>query len=197
MNVIFNLIITNPIKITALIVAIISFNFADSVKNSTYKKPIVTEFKDEATWVYISRSNNNQSGYEIISSSHKKKLVDNCLILVDYNALNVIFWILFGISSLFFVISVIVGLVTGDTDVSWDLEDCQEQATNSIIQCELEDGVFYYTALGRLIGKSEHQISPQRICDTFKVYSLSNVKKCPKFSTKTEKRNNLLDKLGI
>ena len=141
-NVILNLIITNPIKITALIFALISFNFADSFKNSTYKKPIITEFKDESTWVYISRSNNNESGYEIISSNHKKKLVDNCLILVDYNGLNVLFWVIFGISSLFFVISEIVGLVTGDTDISWDLEDCQEQATNSIIQCELEDGVF-------------------------------------------------------
>jgi hypothetical protein len=52
-------------------------------------------------------------------------------------------------------------------------------------------------AFGRLIGKSDTQINPRRVSDHFNTYFLSDLRKCPRFSTKTQNRNNLLDKLGI
>ena len=197
LGVIWQLITTNPIKIVALILTIISYNYAGSFKNGTYKEPIVKEFNDGGIWVYIARSTNNSSGYEVMTSQSKQKLVDNCLVLEDYDDRNVLLWILFGLTSLVFVISTIIGLVNHDDDIGWDLDSCQEISINNLIYCELEGDTFYYMAFGRLIGQSKTQLKSRSIADSFYIHTLSDLKKCPKFSTKTQKRNNLLDKLGI
>ena len=108
LGVIWQLITTNPIKITTLVIAITSWNYAGSFQNGTYKEPVVSEVKDGSTWIYLTRN-----------------------------------------------------------------------------------------SVGRLIGKSDIQINPRRVSDHFITYSLSDLRKCPRFSTKTQNRNNLLDKLGI
>jgi hypothetical protein len=197
LGVTWQLIITNPIKILALILAIVSYNYAGSFKSGTYKQPIVKEFNDGGIWVYIARSTNNSSGYEVMTTQSKQKLVNNCLLLEDYDDRNILLWILFGLTLLVFVISTIIGLLNGDDDIGWDLDSCQEISINNLIYCELEGDTFYYMAFGRLIGQSKTQLKSRRIADSFHIHSLSDLKKCPKFSTKTQKRNNLLDKLGI
>lgn len=197
LGVMWQLIITNPIKIVAIILAIISYNYAGSFKSGTYKEPIVKEFNDGGIWVYIARSTNNSSGYEVMTSQSKQKLVDNCLVLEDYDDRNILLWILFVVTLLVFVISTIIGLLNGDDDIGWDIDSCQEISINNLIYCELEGDTFYYMAFGRLIGQSKTQLKSRRIADSFYIHSLSDLKKCPKFSTKTQKRNNLLDKLGI
>ena len=197
LGVTWQLIITNPIKILALIIAIISYNYAGSFKSGTYKEPIAKEFNDGGIWVYISRSNNNSTGYEVMTSQSKQKLVDNCLILEDYDYRNVLLWALFGVTSLVFVISTIIGLVNDDNDLGWDLDSCQEKSINNLIYCELEGDTFYYMALDRLIGQSKTQLKSRSIADSFYIHTLSDLKKCPIFSTKKQNRNNILDKLGI
>ena len=196
-NVIWRLIITNPIKISALILAIISYSYAGSFKSGTYKETIVKEFKDGGNWVYITRSTNESSGYDAMVSQSKQKLVDNCLVLEDYDDRNILLWILFGATSLVFIISTIIGLANHDDDIGWDLDSCQEKSINNLIYCELEGDTFYYMSFGRLIGQSKTQLKSRSIADSFYIHTLSDLKKCPKFSTKTQKRNNLLDKLGI
>jgi hypothetical protein len=197
LSVIWQLIITNPIKVTALTIAIVSFNYAGSFHNGTYKEPVVSEIKDGSTWIYLTRNSANSSGYEVMTSATKEKLVDGSLVLDDYNDINVVFWIFFVISTLIFSITTIIGWINDDDDISWDLDGCLANSLNNIIYCELEDGVYYYMAFGRLIGKSNTQINPRRVSDHFNTYSLSDLRKCPRFSTKTQNRNNLLDKLGI
>lgn len=197
LGVIWQLIITNPIKIAALVIAIVSFNYAGSFQNGTYKEPVVSEIKDGSTWIYLTRNSGNSSGYEVMTSATKEKLVDGSLVLDDYNDINVVFWIFFVISVLIFSITTIIGWINDDDDVSWALTRCLEKAMNDIIYCELEDGVYYYMAFGRLIGKSDIQINPRRVADRFHTYSLFDLRKCPKFSTKNQNRNNLLNKLGI
>jgi hypothetical protein len=197
LGVIWQLIIKNPIKIVAMILAIISYNYAGSFKSGTYKESIVKEFNDGGNWVYIARSTNNSSGYEVMVSQSKEKLVDNCIVLEDYDDRNVLLWILFGLTSLVFVISTIIGLANDDGDIGWDLNRCQERYINNFIYCELEGDTFYYMAFGRLIGKSKTQLKSRSIADSFYIHTLSDLKKCPKFSTKNQKRNNILDKLGI
>jgi hypothetical protein len=197
LSVIWQLIATNPIKITTLVIAIVSFKYAGSFQNGTYKQPVVAEFNDNSTWVYLVRNENNSTGYDVMTSTTKEKLVDGSIVLDDYNDLNVLFWVFFAISSLIFSITTFIGWINGDSDVSWDLGGCLEKSLNNIIYCELEDGIYYYMAFGRLIGKSKTQINPRRVADHFNTYSLSDLRKCPKFATKTQNRNNLLDRLGI
>jgi hypothetical protein len=197
LSVIWQLIITNPIKVTSLIIAITSWNYAGSFQNGTYKEPVVSEIKDGANWIYLTRNSSNSSGYEVLTSTSKEKLVDGSLVLDDYNGINVLFWVFFVISGLTLSIATIIGWVNDDSDISWDLKSCFENSLNGIIYCELEDGVYYYMAFGRLIGKSDRQINPRRVADHFNTYSISDLRKCPIFSTKKQNRNNILDKLGI
>lgn len=197
LSLIWQLIITNPIKILTLTTAIICYNYAGSFKNGTYKEPVVSEFNDNSTWVYLVRDQNNSSGYDVMTSSSKQKLVDNCLVLDDYNYFNILFWVLFSLLTLYFSINVIMGWVTDDDDISWDLRGCQSKSINDVIYSDFEDGKFYYLALGRLVGESDVQINPQRVSRHFNVESLSDLRKCPLFSTKKQNRNNLLNKLGI
>ena len=144
LNVIWQLIISNPIKIVTLTVSIICFNFADTFQNGTYKEPIVTEYKDGGNYIYITRSNDESFGYEVLSYTSKQKVVDGCLVIFNYNDFNVLFWIFFGISTLFFSINTILGWITDDDDLSWNLESCQERAMNRLIYCEIEGAIIIW-----------------------------------------------------
>jgi hypothetical protein len=197
LRLIWQVVITNPIKISTLTAAIICYNYAGSFKNSTYKEPVVFEYDDNSTWIYLIRSQSNSSGYDIMKFASKQKLTDGCLVLEDYNDFNILFWVLFSLLVLYFLINVIMGWVTDDDDISWDLYGCQSKSINDIIYCDTENGKFYYMALGRLVGESGVQINPQRVSEHFNVHSLSDLRKCPKFCTKKQNRNNLLNKLGI
>ena len=88
-------------------------------------------------------------------------------------------------------------MANDDGDIGWDLNRCQERSINNLIYCELEGDTFYYMAFGRLIGKSKTQLKSRSIADSFYIHTLSDLKKCPIFSTKKQNRNNILDKLGI
>lgn len=196
-NVLWQLIVTNPAKIATLIAAIICFHFLDTFPNSKYKEPVITEYNDNSTWLYLIRNSGDESGYDVLTFSEKQKLVEGCLLIDDYSDLNILFWILFSISTLFFSISTIVGWISDDEDINWGLDFCLKKSVNKLIYCELEDNTYYYMAIGRLIGKTKTQINPRRVTDHFNIQSWNDIKKCPKFCTKTQNRNNLLNKLGI
>lgn len=193
LNLIRSLIFKNPIKISFLIASITTFHFAGSFQNSTKKIEVVSQVKRGNEHVYTVVNKGTSDGYDVYVSDKEERIIDGCLIDEDYNDLNVLFWILFGILTIIFVVTTFIGMINDDDDVSWEFEKCKELAAQSLLYCELENDVFYYMALGRLIQKSNTQLDPYRI----KCYSLDYIKKCPKFSTKTQKRNNLLDKIGI
>ena len=85
LNVIWQLLITNPIKVITLIVAIICFNFTDTFQNGTYKESVIAESKDGSKWIYVIRSGGDSSGYEVLEYTSKQKVVDGCLVIFDYN----------------------------------------------------------------------------------------------------------------
>jgi hypothetical protein len=201
LKIVFNfikyLIIENPIKVLMLVGAFISFQYAGTLPGNWVYYDLVSEIKDGNTYVYVIESQGTDNNYDIYTSDKKEVIKNDQFRLWDYHDGNILLYIIFGI--LIFIVSVgtIIGLLNNDDDIGWDFEECYERTINNLIYCELEDGVFYYMALDRLIGKSNTQIASRRISDHFNVYSLSDIRKCPKFSTKTQNRNNLLDKLGI
>lgn len=193
LNLIKAIIFENPLKITFMVVSIISFYFAGSFQNSTKKIEVVSQTKRGPDYVYTVVNKGTSDGYDIVVSDKEEKIIDGCLIKEDYNDVNVLFWILFGISTIILVVATFIGIVGDDDDISWNIQECKKSAAQSLLYCELENNTFYYMALGRLIQKSNTQLDPYRVkCD-----SLEYIKKCPKFSTKTQKRNNLLDSIGI
>jgi hypothetical protein len=185
----------NLVKFALLVTAFVSFFFAGTIPEVTYKKEVLVEHKQGPDFIYIVRDKDKETGYDILVSQVKHQLSgDNYLSVEEFNELNVLIWLLFGICLVALSIGTILGI--HDDDIGWEIEDCKEMAVNNLVRCELEDGVYYYMALGRLLGKSNKQVRGD-IPRHFSIYCLSDLKRCPKFSTKEAKRNNILEKIGI
>lgn len=196
LNLLWFIISRNPVKLALLVTAFVSFFFAGTFPKVAYKKEVLIEHKEGPDWIYVVRDKNKETGYDILTSQVKQDLSDdNCLLVTRYNELNVLIWLLFGACLTVFSIFTILG-IAGDDDFGWEIEECEEKALNNLVECELEDGTFYYIAIGRLLGNTKNQLRSD-ISNHFGVYSLSDLKRCPKFSTKEAKRNNILDKIGI
>jgi hypothetical protein len=90
----------------------------------------------------------------------------------------------------------ILSIITGDDDFSWELKKCYVKSLTTLVYCELEDGIYYYMVMGRLICKNDKIIHGYHISN-LGVNSFFEIYRLPKFSTKTMKRENNLQKLGI
>ena len=99
------------------------------------------------------------------------------------------------VSIIVLVIAFFVGL--GDDEVSWEFDECMEKSLSFLIDCEFEDNKFYYFALGRLIKKSDRQITDyyHNIAHELNIHSFSDILNCPKFMTRSQRRGKLLDEL--
>jgi hypothetical protein len=72
---ILNLIKKNPIKLIALVVAIITFPFLNSIPDIINETPIVKEIKLDGKYVYIYRDRiNGEIKYETETFNKKQKL---------------------------------------------------------------------------------------------------------------------------
>jgi hypothetical protein len=199
-NFIKHLIISNPIKIIFLIGAYISFNFAGTFKGSYEYIDIVSQYKDKNTYIYVVKNETNSSGYEVLSFDKEQKTKNEQLRTFDYHDANIVLYVIFGIS----LLCVIVGSFI-DEDTEWDFNHSYQIAISSLIYCELEDDTYFYMIMGRLIDKRKDQIrymggktyATSNVAREMKIFNMSDVYRLPKFSTKTQKRNNNLDKLGI
>jgi hypothetical protein len=184
------------------VIAITGYYFKDTFPNSTYKVKVEKEIKVDEGWLYLYKDGSGDDfRYEMDFYKYKQKLVNTasgseCLVLDDYNGLNVLFWILYVIGLGFLILVTFVGWVTDDDDVSWDFRECSGESLEGLVRCDLEDGMYYYTILGRLIGESKSQLR-RNITSNFLIYKISDVRKCPRFTAKSKKRDDILNKLGI
>jgi hypothetical protein len=198
LTLLFELIRTNIVKTIFLTVAIISFNLADTFPTTTDKYNVVAETKVENTYIYVCKSiSDNKVQYENIWQEGKPFEVKNGVIsLQSYNGFNILFWVLFVISVIVLVIATMVGM--NDDDIGWEFEDAWLNAFTSLIYCEEENGEFYYFALGRLISKTDRQIGRNyRITHELRIDGFRDLYRCPKYQTKTQRRETLLNKIGI
>ncbi len=191
-NFIKHLIVSNPIKIILLIAAYISFSFAGTFKGSYEYTDIVSQHKDKNTYIYVVKNDANSSGYEVLSFDKEQETKNEQLKTFDYHDANIVLYVVFGLS----LLCVIVGSFI-DEDTKWGFDDSYMMAISSLIYCELEDDTYFYMILDRLITKSDRRNMSHNIAGNLGIHNMSDVYRLPKFSTKTQKRNNNLDKLGI
>ena len=200
-NFIKYLIIENPIKLLMVIAAIVAFNYAGTIPGGYEYYDIVSQSKDGNTNIYVIRSHeqNSENPYDVYSSNKPEKIENNQLKFWDYHDGNILIWVVFGILSLLIVIFTIIGLVNDDDDViGWEIERCYQLSITTLIHCDLEGDTYYYMIMGRLIEKRKDQIRyTSNLAREMRIFNMSDVFRLPKFSTKTQKRNNILDKLGI
>ena len=188
----------NIIKTIFIIVAIIFFHYADTFPDSINTYNVVVETKVKNTYIYVYETiSDNKVKYENILSEGKPLIIkDGVIKLPSYNVLNVLFWVISVISVVVLVIAAFVGIV--DDDIGWELEDSWKEAFSTLIYCEEENGEFYYFALGRLISKKDRQISKYyNACVELSIGGFRDLYRCPKYQTKTQRRETLLNKIGI
>lgn len=191
----YEIIISNPIKIIAIIVLSISLYTTYHCEEKTIsREKILSEFvNSKGEYVYIYGGPNNYSNE---TYDKPQKLVNNIL---TYKKLSVIYSFsvaFFWISLIFLVIGFFVGL--SDDDLSWNFEDCWLTTFSTLIRCDYEEGKYYYTSLGRLIEiRDQRAYNSNNLSRELRVYGFRELMNCPKFKTKTEDRNGKLDKLGI
>lgn len=103
---------------------------------------------------------------------------------------SIILWIIF-------FISIIVLIILTFNDV-WVIKQCKCDAMNSFVYCELEDDTYYYFIEDKLIYRSKNQV---RIGYDFArnigFYKMSQLNEFPKFQTKMQKRDNILNNIGV
>jgi hypothetical protein len=189
------LIKTNIVKTIFLITAIVSFNYAETFPPSTDTYKIVAETKVENTFIYVYETiSENKVQYENVWQEGKPLEVKNGVITSQsYNGFNIFFWVLFGILTVILIICTFVN----DDDIGWEIEDSWITSFTTLIYCEEENGEFYYFALGRLISKRDKQIGSYRITTELQIDGFRDLYRCPKFQTKTQRRETLLNKIGI
>jgi len=196
---VLDLIQSNPTKYICIILSIITWQFAGSYEDAKYQVKVDKQIEIAGTHLYISSDLNDSKEikYEMKQFEDKQELIDGNLVWYEYSGWNVFFWVIFVISTLIWSISTIVGWVGSDDEAGWELEESIKEAISSIIYCEEENGIYYYISLGRLIGKRDQQVRRGNVRYEFGINSLRDVLFCPKFQTKTQKRENLLEEIGI
>lgn len=190
----FELIKTNIAKTIFLIAAIVGFNYAETFPPDTDTYHVVAETKVDNTYIYVYKSiSDNKVQYDNVWQEGKPLEVKNGVIsMKSYNGFNIFFWVLFSISALIVTIFTFIN----DDDAGWEFSDCWEDAFCTLIYCEEEDGYFYYFALGRLISKRDRQIS-YRMMSELHLDGFRDLYRCPKYQTKKQRRETLLDEIGI
>ena len=86
-----------------------------------------------------------------------------------------------------------------EDDVAWDFTEVFQRSISVLIECELEDGQYHYTILGRLINiqREKQYVGDTSLAYRFDINDITSILNLPKFKTKTERRNKFLDKLGV
>lgn len=194
----YTLIKDNIVKSICLAISITIFQFAGTFSDGEYIKDVVQEIEVNGDYLYVSEkiTNDDNITYELNDFKEPQKVENGKLIYYEYSQINVLMWALFAFSTF------IVGLMTilgwsGEDDSGWHSNESYKNAISKIIYCVEENGIFYYMSFGRLLSKRDNQLSRYDICRSLGIRSLSDIRFCPKFQTKTQKRENLLTKIGI
>ena len=193
-------IMLNKLKTLALVVCLVLFYFAGSIPDDTIENKIIGTMEvedpiDGRSYLYIrSFIQNNKVGYEVLQFNKPQEVKGGILTTKSYHGGNVAMWISFGI--ILVVLFIMTIALWGESE-GWELDDCWKQALLSLIECELEDGKYHYICDGKLIGTRNFKINHDRILGEFNHFEFHELKTCPKFETKTRRRQKSLQELGI
>jgi len=181
----------NPVKVIFLILTIISSFFIGKFPRDIKTNYVVHSIVDERTneYVYFCRESSDNYSEYTVEKFDEEITIENGIISYDvYGSLNILFIL---ITSGCFVIGVFA-MTEG-----FDIECVVDDVIRNLIYCEYEDDKYIYMCQGRLLGKSDTNIKYSRILTHFSIYGYKDLMLCPKFKTRTEKRDSNLKKIGI
>jgi len=179
------LIAKNPCKFIMIALAMLMFSKAGTIPDVTYSTPVMKEIEIGGKWAYVYEGSD---GIEIKSYGRRQILKDGCLTGNRYAGGNVMLWLGFGFMAVILIFGSFDGTsLNGD---GWVIQPAFSEAVGICTRCEIEDGQYVYTVFGRLISKEGRQ-------KNFSWYNLSELSSLPRYSTRSQKRNKALGKLGV
>lgn len=196
---IYELITTNIAKSIFLAIALTTLYFSYNVdREMTTTSRVYAQFIDGKN--HVNYVINSGKGYTVKEFENPLKITNNTITYQEMSDVRFLLLLVFWIAVIFLVVAFFMGLGSSDDDISWEFNDCWLKTLSTLIVCELEDGKYYYTILGRLVYKSDRLFEKYRndnLAERFNIYGVRDVMNCPKFKTKTQTRNSKLEKLGI
>lgn len=202
----FDLAKNNVAKTIFISIMTVSYIYMGTFPNNREEYRIVKQDKIENTFIYIYPTvSDNKVSFGILSSTEPLKLENNKYVFYTEHGANVFFYIIFGISAFIFLIMTI-GALMGENEAQWDFGDSLKYTFSRFINCEEENGKFYYTLFGRLVSVKDSIIESSRHDRSYRqslmyqlniVGSFSELSAFPKYKTKKNKRSELLEKMGI
>lgn len=186
-NFFLQLINKNRIKITlissCIIGLFIAFNYFYDDLKTEYN--IQYEIKaNNGSYIYLG-TKTGQSEFDVYQTD--KKMTHHYIKEDTHPAfavINVFAWITL-------VVTIVMSFGT-DKDLNWEFDEVWELSFSSLISCEIEDGKYYYLALGRLLYTSDQLIRHPNISSYLNVTNFSQLSNYPKFETKRDKREKAL-----
>ena len=183
---VINLITENIAKTIIITLGCIFFNFAGTLKSITNERTIIKEEKINGKWVYFYEDSDGDlemfTDYEKQTLEGKNK---NKYIWSEYHAGNVFLhagWI---------VCSIILIVMLISNEGEWDFDYVFKKTALNFVRCEIEDGQYVYTIFDRLLLKSSYQTR------NFDLESIKDILILPNYKTRSKKRSEKLDELGI
>ena len=193
-----NLIRINPAKTIAIIALMSSAPFLNSIPDVVDYKRIDYRYEKDGRNFYVTVDiGSNKEIYEVApyDKENPPAIKNGKIVETRWNDANIVLFLLCGVAA----IMIAVGIFSGDDDMSFDLEKVFYMTASRFVVCELEEDIYYYFLDGRLLGKSDRPMNSEYeyICRKFSVTSRTKLASFPKWKTKTAKRNEKFDAIGI
>jgi hypothetical protein len=193
-----NLIRINPAKAIAIAALVASAPFLNSIPDVVDEKRIDYRYEKDGRDFYVTVDiESNKESYEVeaYDKGNPPVIKNGSIVETRWNDANILLFLLCGVA----IIMIAVGIFSGDDDISFDLRKVFYMTASRFVVCELEEGIYYYFLDGRLLGKSDHPMNSEYeyICRKFSVTSRTKLASFPKWKTKTAKRSENLESIGI
>jgi len=187
----YKTIINNPWKLIFTAITITSFTFADTFSDSKRTLVISDSLNLNHTYQYVYQDvNGGDIEYKIHNSDKPLKVSDGKIELLKYNDINIVVWVIFGISLLISVILNVLAITNSDVDSEWDWNESFDYALEWFTKTYKEGDEYYYYAFGKLLEKSRRHDD-----GTSSVGSLRKLKKRPNYEPVEKKRDRLIENI--
>lgn len=189
-----NFIRINPIKITYLVICVVSFFFAGRISDDTFTQEIcgkeIIKTGQKTSYVFLYRTS---SGIECLCFEKEPSVINNVLTYHKYSGVNILLWGLFAISLTLVIVST---LMWKEDEVSWEFNRTKIETYYDEITIYEQDGLFHWVLHGHLIYSNQHELDSSSIKWRVSDF-LKNKNFYPKWTSKDDKREKILNKIGI
>jgi hypothetical protein len=153
---------------------------------SKYK--VINSIQRDREWIYLVSDEDNEIFLK--HCDKKQSVTNNIMTQSEVSVISIVF----GIIALICAIVVTVGTISNDDEIGWNTHECIMRVRKNLIKCEYENGYYYYILNGRLLGRSERNMSQydvECICRQFG----KSPNLFPKFKSTSNNREYKLNKL--